>query len=446
VFGHVTSQLIRLGSNLIMTRLLNPDAFGLIAIVIVLMVGLTLFSDLGLNQNIIRSVNSGNQAFLNTVWTLQIVQGCLVYVVALCIAGCVWLMNDLGHVKAGTVYSDPHLPWIIASYTFCSILLGLSSTKVALLRRNLKLKQVALLELTSQFAALVVMIPLAYITRSVWALVIGGVVSGVTGLAMGHLLLKGPNNKLCWNKVFVTEILGYGRWIFLGSMLGFMVLSGDRLLLSTLIDSKSLGLYVIAFLLANAVQHLFQIFSASIVFPALSEVMRDAPQKLSLMVDKFQKISDLMLCTACGFLVIASPTLVALLYDSRYQDAGAILSILAAGMIGTRYNLLDQCYAVVGRPELIAISNAIRLMALVIFTTLGFKAYEITGALVGIALSQYSTWPMALYFKFKRKFLNWKTEILVIPELLAGGILGYLFYVLFPSRNAVINLLSQSAM
>jgi O-antigen/teichoic acid export membrane protein len=261
-----------------MTRLLNPDAFGLLAIVIVLMVGLTLFSDFGLNQNIVRSQNSGNQVFLDTVWTLQIVQGCVIYVVALLIVGVIIVANKYSWVKIGTVYSDPQLPWIISTYALCSIMQGLTSTKVSLLRRDLKLKQVALLELTNQMVALLVMIPLAYITRSVWALVVGGMVSAFTGMTLSHLVLKGSKNRLCWNKKFIKEIFGFGRWIFLGSILGFLVLSGDRLLLSILIDSRSLGIYMIAFLLANAVQNLFQIFGFNIVFPAFSEVMRDRPQ------------------------------------------------------------------------------------------------------------------------------------------------------------------------
>lgn len=444
VFGHVTSQLIRLCSNLLMTRLLSPDAFGLLAIVIVLMVGLTLFSDFGLNQNIVRSQNSDNQSFLDTVWTLQIVQGCGIYVIATFIAISIFIANKFNLTKSGTVYSDPQLPWIISSYAFCSVMNGLSSTKISLLRRDLKLKKVALLELTNQLAALAVMIPLAYMTRSIWALVVGGMVSALTGMALSHLLLKGVRNRFCWNKKFLREIFSFGRWIFLGSILGFLVLSGDRLLLSALIDSKSLGIYMIAFLLANAVQNLFQIFGFNIVFPAFSEVMRDRPQNFGAVVDKFQRLSDLILLTTCGFLIVAAPAIVALLYDPRYHDAGIMLSILAFGMVGIRYHIMDQCYAAVGRPELIAISNAIRLGALVIFTLLGFRIYGVTGALIGIALSQYSIWPMALYFRHKRQLSNLKTEALLFPELLLGGMIGYIFTALSPSRTSILSLISNA--
>lgn len=420
-----------------MTRLLTPDAFGLLAIVIVLMVGLTLFSDFGLNQNIVRSSNASNPDFLNTVWTLQIVQGCVIYLVALATVGVILLLNEFGITKVGTVYADPQLPWIIGLYALCSIIQGLTSTKVPLLRRDLKLKQVALLELTNQVVALIVMVPLAYFTRSVWALVVGGLVASLTGMILSHTLFAGQRNRLCWNRQFIKEVFGFGRWIFLGSILGFLVLSGDRLILSVLIDSKSLGIYMIAFLLANAIQNLFQIFGFNVVFSALSEVVRDRPEHFGSVADKFQRISDLMLLTACGFLMVASPGIVSLLYDDRFHDAGMMLSILAFGMVGIRFHIMDQCYAALGRPELIPISNAIRLTALICLTVVGFKFYGVLGALFGIALSQYSTWPMAIYFRYRRKLSRWKTEALTIPELAVGLLMGYLFLTLLPTRTVL---------
>jgi O-antigen/teichoic acid export membrane protein len=56
VAGYGLSQAIRLGSNLLMTRLLVPDMFGLMAIAGTLMVGLAMFSDVGLRQSVVTSM------------------------------------------------------------------------------------------------------------------------------------------------------------------------------------------------------------------------------------------------------------------------------------------------------------------------------------------------------------------------------------------------------
>jgi len=66
VIGHLFSQGLRLGSNLILTRLLVPEMFGVMAIVTVIMAGLAMFSDVGLLQNIVQSKRGEEIDYLNT--------------------------------------------------------------------------------------------------------------------------------------------------------------------------------------------------------------------------------------------------------------------------------------------------------------------------------------------------------------------------------------------
>ena len=84
--GYAVSQVIRFGSNLIMTRLLVPEMFGVMAIATIVMVGLAMFSDLGLRQSIVQSRRGDDPAFLNTAWALQILRGLVLWAIALAIA------------------------------------------------------------------------------------------------------------------------------------------------------------------------------------------------------------------------------------------------------------------------------------------------------------------------------------------------------------------------
>src|SRR6185503_3747388 len=83
VAGFGISQAIRFGSNLIMTRLLVPEMFGVMAIATMVMMGLAMFSDLGLRQSVVQSRIGYKPEFLNTVWVLQIVQGITISLVAI---------------------------------------------------------------------------------------------------------------------------------------------------------------------------------------------------------------------------------------------------------------------------------------------------------------------------------------------------------------------------
>src|SRR5580693_6285452 len=78
-----SGQLIRLGSNLILWRLLYPDAFGLMAIVNSFIVGLAMFSDIGIGQNVVRHERGDEPDFLNTIWTIQVLRGLALMVLAI---------------------------------------------------------------------------------------------------------------------------------------------------------------------------------------------------------------------------------------------------------------------------------------------------------------------------------------------------------------------------
>ena len=74
MFGFGTSHALRLGGNLVMTRLLFPEAFGIMALVEMVMHGVQMFSDLGLVTGVIRHPRGDELSFLNTAWTLQVIR------------------------------------------------------------------------------------------------------------------------------------------------------------------------------------------------------------------------------------------------------------------------------------------------------------------------------------------------------------------------------------
>jgi len=69
-----------------MTRLLVPEMFGVMAIAMMVMYGLALFSDVGLRQSIVQSRRGGEAVFLNTAWALQIMRGFVIWGAALAVA------------------------------------------------------------------------------------------------------------------------------------------------------------------------------------------------------------------------------------------------------------------------------------------------------------------------------------------------------------------------
>ena len=149
--GHSTSQALRLGSNLIMTRMLVPEMFGVMAIANILLFALTLFSDVGLGQSIIQSRRGEDPIFLNTAWTVQVLRGVLLWVIGSLISCGIYLAGTLHLLPAGSAYANQMLPSVIAVLTLSALILGFESNKLALARRKMELARVTQIELASRW-------------------------------------------------------------------------------------------------------------------------------------------------------------------------------------------------------------------------------------------------------------------------------------------------------
>ena len=80
--GFGTQQVLRFAFNLILTRLLLPDAFGLMALIDLFILGLYMFSDVGLGLSIVRSHRGDDPHYLNVAWSVQIVRGLVLWLAA----------------------------------------------------------------------------------------------------------------------------------------------------------------------------------------------------------------------------------------------------------------------------------------------------------------------------------------------------------------------------
>ncbi len=114
--GHASSQILRLISNLLTTRLLVPEAFGIMALANTFVLGLALFSDVGLGQSVVRSKRSEDPAFTNTVWTLQALRGCLIWSLCLGLAFAVYALAQ-GALTATGIDASAALVQMAAEYS-----------------------------------------------------------------------------------------------------------------------------------------------------------------------------------------------------------------------------------------------------------------------------------------------------------------------------------------
>lgn len=426
ILGNLAGQIIRFGSNLLLTRLLMPDAFGLMAVITVVMFGLSMLSDTGTTQALVRSPRGLEPVFRATAWTVQLVRGLILGLLCLLVAGGLLLAAEQGWLPTNTTYAHPDLPWLLMAYSVCPLIQGATSTKLALAQRALQIKESVLCAVLSQLLALPVTLFLAWSLKSVWALLVGSLLAAALQTVLSHRLIRGEPDRIGWDRSSLQELASFGRWVLVASTVGFMASNGDRLLLSGLISAEQMGHYAIAFLIVSVVQMVFSLVLGSVVFPAISEVARTRPADLERTYIRFQRVADLVLVGAGALLAVSGPALVHLVYDDRYADTGWMVSVLAMGLAGMRFQVLEQCYLALGKPSLMSLSNILRVAALVAAVPWGHSQAGMLGAVSGVALSQYAGWIVAFYFRRSQGYSWWRAEAWLPAALMIGAVAGWL--------------------
>ena len=426
VGSQAVSQVLRLASTLLLTRFLLPEAFGLMAVIATLLMMLNLLSDIGTGTVIVQSPRGGDKDFLNTAWTLQVIRGVGLWCIALMIAVALSAAQQRHWLAPGTVYNDPRMPLLIAVASFVSVIIGLGTVNAKLAERNLDFAAISLIDLAVGAVAIVVMAIGAYYTGSIWVLIAGSLLSAAAKVVLGHLVLKGPRASLKLEVAAVQELIGKGKWVVVSSILGFVALSGDKLLLGGLVDSTTFGLYSIALNLAGIASMTVTSLLGRVVFPVFSEVVRNRRQDLQATYRKLQQLVDACVGLLAGFVFIAADLIVSILYDERYQGVGHILRILAVGSIGIRFVVAEQVYVAMGKTSLLALAGLPRALIILVGVPLGYASFKLDGALAAVVVSQFAHWPVAIWFRGQHKLNSILNDVMLPPSILAGLTVGWI--------------------
>jgi O-antigen/teichoic acid export membrane protein len=422
--GFALSLVMRFGSNLLMTRLLAPEMFGVMAIASTVLIGLAMFSDVGLRQNIVQSKRGEEPDFLNTAWVIQIVRGLFICGIALCVCATILLAGHLGKFPADSVYAAPSLPYVVGALSVTAVLQGFESTKQFEASRGISLSRITALEILTQIFGLAGMLAWVFFDRSIWALVFGTLCGSLARTVLSHTFLPGVGNRWHWDPEAAHEVVNFGKWIMVASVFGFLVNSGDRLLLGGLVDASTLGYYSIASLFVGSIEGVLSKLMGDVSFPAFSEIVRNRAENLKANYYKFLAVIASVAYFSSGILMTFGGTLIGRLYDPRYGAAGWILQLLAATLIAIPFRLATQSFLALGKPKLQSSVVLLRLIVLFTATPVGFYLIGLEGAIFGIVLSQFCVIPLIAFYNIRYGLFDLRNELYLLVFLPLGGIAG----------------------
>lgn len=415
-FGFGTQQFLRLLANLVLTRLLFPEAFGMMALVTVAMSGVQMFSDVGIQTAIVRSKRGDDPVFLNTAWTLRIIRGALLALIMLAIAG-----------PIARFYQEPQLAELLAVTGLNAVILGFQSTKLSVANRHLVLGRLTGIELASQIAGILAMIALAYLTESVWALVIGGLITSAVKTGLSYILLPGHSNRLAWEKAALWELVHFGKYIIISSTANFLANNADRLILGKFITIGELGIYNIGFFPASVPLVLTQKFGNRVLLPIYSKTPpRDGPENRR----KIRTARALLAGMLVGlglFLALIGNWFVTTLYSADYALAGPIMMLLSLSFLP---QLATNAYGILLLSAGNSRSFTVHLIALAFIQLMLFlilvQNFGLLGATLTPALATFLVYPLTAWLAHREGGWDPLLDLgfLIVITLGAAGVLS----------------------
>jgi O-antigen/teichoic acid export membrane protein len=417
MIGFGGGQALSLVSSVVLTRLLDREAYGLYRLANVFLEGLANFTATGSGPAIIRDERGDDPAFLNTAWTLQAVRG-----IGL------WLLACALGFPYAWFYKQPILGVLIPVVGLTVLIDSFDASALHWCVRHMKLERVTVLEFLRQLSGFLVTVAWAWMWPSVWAFTGGTTVGCVLVLVLSHLALPGPPSRFHFEREAARTQFHFGKWIFVNSALDFTARQLDVLLLGRYISIGQVGVYGLAIKLADPLVSLNQRLSRQVLFPAYSSAFRTAKSDLIRSFYRLRGVMELLHMPALGFCMTAGTGIVKLLLSDKFWEAGWIFQILCIrSAMKCLFNPLAACCIAIDATRAIAFSLAVRTIWVVISVPLAYYQWGLPGVVWAVALSETPVLVILYATLYRAGLLRLGRELWPVAMTLAGCAVGLVF-------------------
>jgi O-antigen/teichoic acid export membrane protein len=299
--------LLNIASAAILARLLHPEEFGLVGMVLAVVGFLKIFKEAGLSTATVQKEVVTQRQVSNLFW-INLGLGTAVFMVGIGIAPLVALF-----------YRDARLVGIMIALSFMFPIAGAAVQHQALLIRQMRFKAIASIDIVSMAVSILVGCGMAILGMGYWSLV--GMQLGSAGCALiATVWVSGWKPARPSRNSGVMPLLRFGAHLTVSDFIGLLTANSDSVLLGRFFGARPLGLYSRASaLLARPLEQLLAPIS-SVLVPVLSRLQAD-PERYRR---TFMRAFDILALVCFPFAAICmalSKPIVLLVLGSKWQDA-----------------------------------------------------------------------------------------------------------------------------
>ena len=403
----ILSKIVTPISNMLLARILAPEAFGIVATITMITSFADVFTDAGFQKYIIqhqfKDEKEKEQNITVAFWT-NLSISCLIWLLI------VIFVQPLS-AMVGT--SGNEVSVIVASFVL--ILTAFSSIQIAIYKSIFDFKTLFIVKCILIIVPFVVTIPVALITKSFWSLIVGNLVLNFTNAVV--LTIKSPwKPRFFYNIRILKEMLSFSIWSLIDNVLNWLTTWGDTFIIGITLTAYYVGLYKTTMNTVNSIMAIITGATTSVLLTALSKLQNDK-NEFDKMLFKFQHLTSMLLVPLGTGVFLYRKLVTTILLGSQWMEAENFVGMWGLmSAIAVLFNTYGSCVCIAkGRPKLSALAQVLQLTVLfpVVYFTSGLGFPVLYTARTLIRIEGIIVYVVIMKFCFKISILEMFYQIAV---------------------------------
>lgn len=365
------SYVFSFTANIVLARLLFPKDFGVVAIALVAWEIIKLFGNFGIAAKLIHQQEQTDE-YANSAFWLNIMASLILAAATALVAPYIALFY--GNESVGPILMLLSLAFFIQSF---------GTTHLALLRKDLAFKRIAIIELATTFLSKSIAVGMAFAGFGPWSLVVPeAVISPVKALA--YWIANPWRPSLRFDTRYWKDILNFGFNYLGADLMRYLSVNGDYVVIGKMLGERSLGLYTFAYNIANLPFQSVTSTVTKVAFPTFSKLQNNLDRFRTVLL-KMTKFTSLIAFPLLVELLVLADLIIPLVYGEKWRPSILPLQIIIVFVLFRVFTSPGgQVLFAVGKPNVLFKFNLIQAPFLLAGVYIG-SYYGIVGAAIGMS-------------------------------------------------------------
>lgn len=378
------SKIIGFVSLIILSRLLLPSEFGIVALASSATALISQFSDIGIGSALIQKKENKIEA-AECAFIMYIFLGIVLFLIAAIIAP-----------FASDFFNESAIMAVIWVSSLGLIINSFGITHGLLLRKDLNFKKITIVDLAVATIGTITTILLALLNFSYWSIIFGSLIAKICEIILlWHFNPWRP--RLVFNFEVAKEMLNFSKYLVISNLLVFILLNIDNITAGKILGVTTVGIYMLAFKFGNYSTTLITHVVTRVLFPTFSKIQDDIERLKRGYLLALKYVSMLSIPAAIGTIAISTEFVTTLMGENWLAVIPVLPILCLYGLFRSVSADAGNIFYAVGKPQI-----GTKIMAIVVIITLiiiypATKLFGIIGLSIAMTFSMFIAMILQLF-------------------------------------------------